>query len=619
MRIKIFTFLAASVAFWGITTNAFAQASGEYIAIVDGDYNTVATWGISDGAGGTTAATVVPTIANNVWIPAGKSVTIATTPQALAKNLHVLGTLTIGVAGTTPTAQTMKINENLYVESTGVFTATTPNGGTVSSVTIGSGVNSASSTCTIQVDGQFGSSSAVTTAGSGIRLFCDAGYTTLITGAGQFNISRFQIASGNGRTQNIVIDMDLSVLNSASATPTLSLINGNNGAVAKTLTINAGKTVTFSNSSYALLHGQTGTAYPSGTGGNITYDIQGTLNTGTGGGLWLNTTSYASSTTQTVTLKIGATGKLILGAKVNTDVNQPATQSIVYDFAAGSTVEYKGATAVAFTGTNQKYMNSFSNLIMNNTGGVSLPVATTTNNLTLTAGTISLGANNLTVSGAITGGSSSSYIVTDGIGVVSAPVAASATTIFPIGPSTTAYAPASVNPASPTTFSASVSAIHPGAAPSGYNLNAEEWKLTPALASSTVVSLAPSVASYNGGAAIFNWNGASYDVLTGSTYNGGTYIATTSTFTNSFATGGSGTTAIKYAAYDAVSVYSDGSQLIVSNAKAGDLVNVYTVSGGQVAAVTLADNQTAIDLASGIYIVKVQSSEALKVAKVIVK
>lgn len=615
MKMRISTFLFTCVAFWGVSSNAFAQSSGDYVAIADGDYNGTTVWGIADGLGNFPAAGAAPTTAVNVWIPAGRTLT-CNVSTANAKDLHIAGTLTAGV--NTTTTKDVVVKGNLTIESTGILTSTSVNAGNVGTLTVGG--NLSTGPCTLQVDGQLGSASATTTAGSGFRLYVEAGGTTTVQGNGKFNIARFQVSSANTRSQTIVIDMDMNLLNSANNGKTLSLENGNAGTATKTLVINAGRTVTFSsNSSNSVLHGQTNTLYPTTTGGNITYDIQGTLNTGTGGGLWLNTTSNASSTTQTVTLKIGATGKLILGTKVNTDVNQPATQNIVYDFSAGSTVEYSGATVVAFTGTNQKYMNSFSNLIMNNTGGLTLPVATTTNNLTLTAGTISLGTNNLTVAGAITGGSSSSFIVTDGTGVVSAPVAASTTTNFPIGPSTTAFAPVSVNPASATTYAASVSTTHAGSAPSGYNLNAEEWKLTPALASSTVVSLTPSVATYNGGTAVFNWNGASYDVLIGSTYNGGTYTATTSTFTNSFATGGSGTTAIKYAAYDAVSVYSDGSQLIVSNAKAGDLVNVYTVSGGQVAAITLADNQTAIDLASGIYIVNVQSSEAIKVAKVIVK
>ncbi|WP_243348118.1 beta strand repeat-containing protein [Parabacteroides sp. FAFU027] len=600
MKVRIFTLVVVCAAFWGINTNAFAQASGEYIAIADGDYNTVATWGISDGAGGTTAATVLPAITNNVWIPVGRSLTITTSTVGLAKDLHIAGTLTLGAS--TTSGQSVKANGNLTIESTGILTSTTANAGYVSSVTVGSGINSSSSTCTIQVDGQFGSSSATTTAGSGIRLFCDAGYTTLVTGSGKFNIARFQIVSGNARTQNIVIDMDAAILNNASATPTLSIVSGTNGAVAKTLTINAGKTVTFSNSGNALLHGQTGTAYPTGTGGNITYDIQGTLNTGTGGGLWLNTTSNTSSSTQALTLRIGAAGKLILGGKINTDVSQPATQSIVYDFAAGSTVEYSGATAVTFTGTNQKYMTVFSNLIMNNTGGVTLPVATTTNNLTLTAGTISLGANNLNVSTAISGGSSSSYVVTDGAGVLNTPAAASATTVFPIGPSTTAYAPASVNPATATTFAARVSASHAGAAPSGYSLNAEEWKLTPTAASSTVVSLTPTTATYNVGTVIFHWNGTSYDVIA-DTYNNGVYTATTSTFSNSFATGGSGTTGVKSIQNESVLVYSANGKVIIANANIGDVITVYTVSGSKVIVLTASSSQMSIELPNGLYIV----------------
>jgi len=402
MKTRIFTLLMVFVAMSSLNSNLYAQLAGEYIAIADGDYNTVTTWGISDGIGGTTAATLVPTTAINVWIPVGRSLTNIST-AALAKDLHIAGTLISGV--NTTTTKDVSVNGNLFIEPTGVLKSTSSNAGSVGTLKIGDALGSGP--CTIQVYGQLGSASLTDVAGCGFRVYCQAGGTTTVQGSGKFNIARFQ-SGANTRTQSIVIDMDMNVLNSANNGKTLSMENGTAGTGNKTLTINAGKVVRFIDNNVNAMLGSQESEAMSQTTGNITYDIQGTLNTGSKGGIKLTTSNQAASSSEIVTLKIGATGKLILGTKIVTKVTTPATQSIVYDFADGSTVEFAGATAAAFTspltGETQSYMTSFSSLILNSSVGLTLPAPVLVrNNLTLTSGILATAANTLTINGTISG------------------------------------------------------------------------------------------------------------------------------------------------------------------------------------------------------------------------
>lgn len=378
-------------------------ANGDLIATTSGTYATTGNWSVSDGSGGFSAAGAAPTATENAWIPEG--ITITTDALSYCKNLIVEGTLTTG-------NYQAEIKENLTIKSSGVFKTVNTNNGTVNNLIIGG--NLASGPCNIQVDGQFGSINGTTGAGSGFRTQIDAGGTTTFQGYGKMNVAILRPNTNNGRTQTWVFDMDANFLNTANNLQTLTLTNGNASAATKKLIINAGKTVTFStNNANSVLGGQTNTTTnQSSTGGNMIYEINGTLNTGAAGGLWLTTSINTGATTglnQSITLKVGATGKLIVGPKVLTGVAQPLTQSIVYDFAAGSTIEYSGSTATTFsasttTGAIQSYMNSFSNLKINNSGGVTLPVTITVNNtLDLGSGVLATGSNTLILKGAISG------------------------------------------------------------------------------------------------------------------------------------------------------------------------------------------------------------------------
>lgn len=192
-------------------------------------------------------------------------------------------------------------------------------------------------------------------------------------------------------------------------------------------------------------------------------------------------------------LKSGITvGKLTM---ISGAIESIASTTVTYS--AGGTLTYSGAGAQTSTDLEFPTINGPANLTINNTNGVNLHAArTVSGTLTLTTGTLSLGANNLTVSstGSISGGSSTSYIVTDGAGKLTQNVGASTAKLFPIGASTTSYDPVSLTPTTSTDVAVNVGTTLPAIAPAGFNYNPKVWDITPTTASSTSITLTPSAA-----------------------------------------------------------------------------------------------------------------------------
>jgi hypothetical protein len=167
-----------------------------------------------------------------------------------------------------------------------------------------------------------------------------------------------------------------------------------------------------------------------------------------------------------------------------------------------------------------------------------LPANQTIANLTLTGtNKIMLGNSTLCVN-AITGGSSSSYVVTDGTGgLIIKALSPSVSTSFPIGASETSYDPLSIQPTNNVDFTAKVKATTVADDFSGSIANfaktvKRQWDITPsATAGSTLLTLTNGGTAYTvvGTPKVGHYNGTTWSELT-ATHNNGTWTATTSAF-----------------------------------------------------------------------------------------
>ncbi len=197
-----------------------------------------------------------------------------------------------------------------------------------------------------------------------------------------------------------------------------------------------------------------------------------------------------------------------------------------------------GSGTIEFNGTNQmlsKTGGAINNTIhfrINSAIGVTLNNDFNTNagtTLTFTSGLLTLGANNLTVSGSISGASSTRYIVTNGTGALQMSVGAGATKDFPIGASTGSYDPVSATPTNATTIGARVQSSFTVAPPIPDKAVGKEWDITSSSPSSTSLSFTPSDPIATTSPVIGHYVAGSWEELS-ATRSGNTWTATTTSF-----------------------------------------------------------------------------------------
>ena len=174
-----------------------------------------------------------------------------------------------------------------------------------------------------------------------------------------------------------------------------------------------------------------------------------------------------------------------------------------------------------------------------------LPANQTIANLSLTGtNKIMLGAYNLCVN-AITGGSASTYIVTDGVGgLIIKALPTNAPTTFPIGASESSYDPLSISPTNSVDFTAKVkntavigdfTGIGAGAIANFDKVAKREWDITPsATAGSTILTLTNGGTAYTvvGTPKVGHYRlntGNTWEELS-ATHSNGTWTTTTSSF-----------------------------------------------------------------------------------------
>ncbi|MBI1837718.1 MAG: T9SS type A sorting domain-containing protein [Flavobacteriia bacterium] len=152
------------------------------------------------------------------------------------------------------------------------------------------------------------------------------------------------------------------------------------------------------------------------------------------------TVGSGTISTSDMNIESGATLSITTGT-INVTGNW--TNNGTFTANSTSTVVFNGTASQGISGANSP---SFGNLTLNNSNGINLSKSVTINStLTLTNGKITLNSYDLIIGTGISGGSSSSFIITNSTGVLqqnSIGSGASANkTNFPIGYSSTSYTP----------------------------------------------------------------------------------------------------------------------------------------------------------------------------------
>ncbi len=247
-----------------------------------------------------------------------------------------------------------------------------------------------------------------------------------------------------------------------------------------------------------------------------------------------------TSTASTFTLSSGA-GIITANTNVNGALTTSGTNGSIQVastriYNTGANYTFNGATAQfagsGFTGAN--------NLSISNSAGVTLSApAAVTGTLALNSGKLTLGANNLTLTGAtVTGASSSNYIVTNSTGRVLRSIASGGGSfLFPIGRSSN-YNALTITNTGGTTAVYTVGADNTTYTPAADGA-AAQWSI--AASASTTSSLAFQWLTANAGANLsaspasgkaYQYNGSSWDDRGGSTATGTPNTTTVTGITN---------------------------------------------------------------------------------------
>jgi hypothetical protein len=240
------------------------------------------------------------------------------------------------------------------------------------------------------------------------------------------------------------------------------------------------------------------------------------------------------------------------------------------DFSSQYTIANKTLTNLTIeyisTGAQSLSALTYGNLEVNSPSGCSVSGAITINGtLTLTNGKVTLGSNTLTIAsaGSISGGSSSSYVVTNSTGVLTRNGVGATNVVFPVGTSSS-YSPVTINNAGTSdNFSVRVQSTFDNAPPSPTKVVNLQWTITEGTTggSNATVTLQWNTANEAGSFVRTNpiyvghYNGSQW-LQTAASFadlGGGTYSATASGFTSfsPFGVGNDGALPIQLASFSA--------------------------------------------------------------------
>ena len=462
---------------------------GDYASSTSGNWGTLTTWTKWNGSNWGDTVAAAPTSLDDVWIRTGNTVVVDVSGKS-CRNLFVDN-------GATLFANSV-VTSPRYIQ---VYGSTVTNLGTFG-----------------------GASDAL-----GLRIYAARYSTVTLTGTSLFNISRIQPATP---AVTIVFDA-IANINYAGASGTGSSGLFNNGQDSITYTVNAGKTLAMAPLSYISV-GTSGTSDPS-PGYDLTLNVYGTLTTGPnaqinlrnvsgknsklnvfgGGSLTcggtLNLFGAGTSTVTdngTITINgavdfsdptryisgsggfvLGAGSTAVIGASAGLDPVNGAVRTTSRTFSPLANYTFVGSSASLSSGSDMP--SHAGRLTINDTSGI----VTLTNSLTVDslltfiAGKLALGANTITVDN-IVGASSSSYVVTNGSGVLTKRnVGSGPLAWFPIGTSSS-YNPVNLsNTGTADNFSARVQSSFDVLPPDTSKVVKRQWMISEASPGGSNVSI----------------------------------------------------------------------------------------------------------------------------------
>jgi hypothetical protein len=425
--------------------NHLTIEKGRYRSKATGNWNSSSTWEVSTDGGSTWSnANSTPTNLNGIiTILNGHNVSISASVSVDELTVNSGGTLTInsGQTLTLTNGTGTDLTINGTVLNSGTFTissstwAVNSGGNYIHNTT--SGISTPLNAATIN------SGSTFTYRGSGTPSLIPASSFSNRT----YHNLTFESSSGNWTMNNLTAATSL-------------IINGN-------LSVGSGVTVNYNN---------TGTPGNS-IKGNIT--VSGTLNFSPSSA---GTVNLNGSSTQTIsgsgTFTTGANSTLLVGATSTIDFG--ATNAIAgsgtFTTSSGSTLITANTSGINGSltlsnrtlnaGTNYTFngspaqvtgaaLSAANNITLNNSNGLTLSENTSiTGTLTLTSGKLTTNGKTLALSNAVSGASSSNYIIADATGTVTFNGVTTAR-VFPLG-TASAYAPMTVTAGSSTNYTAYV-------------------------------------------------------------------------------------------------------------------------------------------------------------------
>jgi hypothetical protein len=475
------------------TTTVSAQVLGDYQSVATGDWLTAATWQRYDGAAWQ-AATAAPVAqadtAANITIKSGHTVTIiSSTVTPAAKNLTIeagaaiVGNGTLRVYGTLlrvdgtlafstgSSALILEISISVNASTSMTITGATPE------ISINR-LRPKYGGITIIIDANIFTNTVAGSAGLGANakdgtvFTINAGKTVRTAGTSYVSggASGSTDATANA-TWTLNVNGTLNV-GTADGLPGTGIAPGSSSVTPAPTNLNlrsvAGKTTTLNVGSTGVINIAGSLFAPDGTTANTATAGTAVVNVAAGG--LINFVGYGATPFTNGQCDIGKATTTIAGT-IDLGNSQTTPRSLgtanitgrirlkdsgfptgATTLGAASIVEYYGGATLAAAPT------IYPNLEINSstaacTLGASIAV---TGNMTMTVGKLILGANDLTLNGALVGASGANkYFVTNGLGsLIRNNISAS--TIMQVGVSETSYDPFSVSPSGTCSFKARV-------------------------------------------------------------------------------------------------------------------------------------------------------------------